>query len=212
MTEQDKPFKFDFTEIFSDSYDNFSHLNGSVSINLPFISFSFEPKNEERNVAREILVKMSDRRVLISQECCDNCIQRSINSLLEIREFLVNKQMEISHLTDSPIYILIELQVEAIRQFLTFEEKIKSQNQDGILIKSKRHDGGSSLLLQEQYFSSLEILRSHIHKCLNQISKIAKIEVPKNIIEMDYDESWRTNLYTSPEDESVEWTTDELES
>jgi hypothetical protein len=45
---------------------------GDVTLNLPFVSFAVSPKDRERQVAREIVIRLKDRRVLSAWECCDD--------------------------------------------------------------------------------------------------------------------------------------------
>jgi hypothetical protein len=62
---------------------------GNVTLSLPFISVAVNPKDREKQVAREIVIRLKDRRVLSAWECCDNCIDLALKSLQEIRKFLV---------------------------------------------------------------------------------------------------------------------------
>lgn len=58
-----------------------------------------KPDKMERKVAREVVIRLADRRVLTSAECCDNCIDQALASLQEIRRIIVDKQVELSHHT-----------------------------------------------------------------------------------------------------------------
>jgi hypothetical protein len=58
-----------------------------VSISLPFISFRVRPNDLEQRVAREIVIRMADKRVLNASECCDNCIDQALESLQQIANF-----------------------------------------------------------------------------------------------------------------------------
>ncbi|MBT3029505.1 MAG: hypothetical protein KME36_00175 [Candidatus Thiodiazotropha sp. (ex Lucina pensylvanica)] len=194
MRKLKPPFKFDFRTQFKGVRRNINTRVGSVSINLPFLSFSLNPDDLERRVAKEIVIRMADRRVLNAFECCDNCIDRALSSLQEVRRILVDKQVELSGFPDSPLYLLIELQVEAIRQFLTFEQRL-DQNTDGEAYINTHSDFRRSPHTREQYFAGLEMLRAHLHRCLFQISKIAEIKIPKITDQMRYDEAWQLDAY-----------------
>ena len=60
------PFKFDMTELLTRARRRVSNrLSGAtVTLNLPFVSIGVAPKDRERRVARELLVRLKDRRVL----------------------------------------------------------------------------------------------------------------------------------------------------
>lgn len=192
------PFKFDFRSLLKKARRKLNTRIGEVTINLPFLSFSVNPDDLEKQVAKEIVIRLADKRVLNAFECCDNCIDRALSSLQEIRRFLVDKQVELSVALDSPLYLLTELQVEAIRQFLTFEQQLNQNDfQDPALVESHQ-DFRHSPFIREQYFAALEMLRAHLHHCLFQIANIANIEIPKTSTGMHYDEAWQLESYEQP--------------
>ena len=82
------PFRFDLTELLSRARRQFNKRVGNVTLSLPFISMAVSLKDRERQVAREILIRLKDRRVLSARECCDNCVERALASLQEIRKVL----------------------------------------------------------------------------------------------------------------------------
>lgn len=191
MRDSKPPFKFDFKAQLQKARRKLNTRIGSVTINLPFLSFSVNPDDIEKRVAREIVIRLADRRVLNAFECCDDCIDRALASLQEIRRILVDKQVELSAIPDSPLYLLIELQTEAIRQFLTFEQRLNQSSEI-------THDFKRPPAIREQYFAALEMLRAHIHRCLIQISKIADTEIPKISANMRYDDKWPIEAYERP--------------
>ena len=198
MRDLKPPFKFDFRSQLKDARRKLNTRVGSVSINLPFLSFSLNPGDLERRLAREIVIRMADRRVLNAFECCDDCIDQALSSLQEIRRILVDKQVELSGGPDSPLYLLIELQVEAIRQFLTFEQRLNQAAEPGSVVIAAPSDFRRSPPVREQYFSALEMLRAHLYRCLFQISKIADTEIPKIADHMRYDDAWQLEAYEQP--------------
>ncbi len=171
------PFKFDLSGLIARIRRLPVAVDG-VTLSVPFVSVSIKPADRERRIARELVVRLADRRVLNAFECCDDCIDRALASLQEIRGLLVDKQVELSDRPDSPLYLLMELIVEAIRQFFTFEERL---------------DRG--LGEREKYFAALEMLRAHIYRVLRQVSKVADIEIPKIAEHMRYDEAWTVEAY-----------------
>lgn len=192
------PFKFDFRAQLKDACRKLNSRVGSVSVNLPFLSFSLNPDDLEQRVAREIVIRMSDRRVLNAFECCDNCIDQALSSLQEIRRILVDKQVELAGAPDSPLYLLIELQVEAIRQFLTFEQRLNESAPPESALIDDPSDFRRPPLVREKYFAALEMLRAHLHRCLVQESKIADTAIPKISDHMRYDDAWQLEAYEKP--------------
>ncbi len=68
--------------------------------------------------------------MLSAKECCDTCIDQALESLQSIRSVLVDKQVELAHLTGGPLYLLLDAMLEGVRQFLTFEQRLSSQDHD----------------------------------------------------------------------------------
>lgn len=198
MRDLKPPFKFDFRAQLKNARRKLNSRVGSVSVNLPFLSFSLNPDDLEQRVAREIVIRMADRRVLNAFECCDNCIDQALSSLQEIRRILVDKQVELSGAPDSPLYLLIELQVEAIRQFLTFEQGLNKSARLGPVLPDVPGDFRRPTYVREQYFAALEMLRAHLHRCLVQVSKIANTAIPKISDHMRYDDAWQLEAYEKP--------------
>jgi len=162
-----------------------------VSLSVPFLSVSIKPLDIERRVAREVVIRLADRRVLNAFECCDDCIDRALTSLHEIRRLLVDKQVELSDRPESPLYLLLELMAEAIRQFFTFEQRLDRGFRD-----------------REVYFAALEMLRAHIHRVLLQVAKVAQTEIPKIAQHMRYDEAWQLDAYERPSPASLDKSAD----
>lgn len=195
MRDLKPPFKFDFKAQLTDARRKLNSRIGSVSINLPFLSFSVNPDDLEKKIAREIVIRLADRRVLNSFECCDNCINQALSSLQEIRRILVDKQVELSGIPDNPLYLLIELQVEAIRQFLTFEQKLTESDYLDFMLKDASPDSRRSPIVRDHYFAALEMLRAHLYRCLIQVSKVADTVIPKISGNMRYDDVWQLEAY-----------------
>lgn len=194
MRNLNPPFKFDFCALLNEAGHKLCSKVGSVSINLPFISFSLNPVDLETKIAREIVVRMADKRVLNAFECCDNCINQALSSLQEIRSLLVDKQVELSNIPDSPLFLLIELQVESIRQFLTFEQRINENSS----VCSVSREFQREPPIREQYFSALEMLRAHLYRCLVQVAKIGNTTISKISENMQYAEAWQLEAYKKP--------------
>ena len=190
-------FQFDISESIKKArkYIN-KHVDG-VTIEIPFISFSVKPTDIEKKIARELLIRLPDKRVLNSKECCDNCIDNSLASLQEIRKILVDKQVELSDYHDGGLYLLIELMTEVIRQFLTFEETLKTNGR--LAFAPALKDFHRDHETRAAYVELLEQLRFHINSCLTQIAKIAEMETPKIESYLKADNTWLLSLYLKPD-------------
>ncbi len=178
------PFKFNFTGLLKRA-KNIPKTNiEGITIKLPFVSFSFHPDDIEKKVAQEIVIRLADKRVLNSGECCDNCIDKALVSLNDIRSILVDKQVELSDKTENTLYLLIEMMLEGIRQFFTFEENLQ-KNPDDYPGDLKKQLYRTEL---QPYSSVLEMLRGHLYRCLSQLSLIGDITIPKIAETMRYDD------------------------
>ncbi len=175
------PFKFDISGIVS-RLRKLPVSGDGVTVTLPGVKVTLKPDHVERTVAREVVIRLADRRVLNASECCDGCIDNALKSLQEIRQTIVEMQVELSSKTDSVLYLLLDSIRDSIRQFLTFEQRLTSRSP------------GS----RELYFAALEMLRAHIHRSLLQVSKIADMEIPGISAAMRYDDNWQLDAYQEP--------------
>ena len=199
MTSNEKPpFEFDLGTQLAGARRKLNSRVGSVSINLPFLSFSLNPDDLEVRVARELVIRMADMRLLKASECCDNCIDDALDSLQRIRSTLVDKLVELSAMPDSPVYLLIEVKAEAIRQFLTFEQRINHAVENWEPPIGTPSDFRREPQARAQYFAALEMLRAHLYRCLLQMAKIGDISIPKISDHMQYDEAWQLEAYSKP--------------
>jgi hypothetical protein len=162
------------------------------------VDFLVNPDDLEQKVAREIVIRMADKRVLNSFECCDNCIDQALASLQEIRKLLLDKQVELHNVVNGPLYLLIELQLAALRQFLTFVQRLEQQDESLGVIVPTPGVFQKPIGRREKYFAALEMLRAHLHRCLMQTAKIAGIEIPNIADHMRYDEAWQLEAYERP--------------
>ena len=189
------PFKFDIADIVRRLRRLPVAVDGKVTISLPFIEVSIKPDKTERKVAREVVIRLADRRVLTSAECCDNCIDNALASLQEIRQVLVDKQVELSDKTDTALYVLLDSIRDSVRQFLTFQQRLTSKR----TADHKPSDFYRTAQSRELYFAALEMLRAHIHRTLLQVAKIADMpEIPGLKGHMSYDGHWQLEAYKKP--------------
>ncbi len=175
------PFRFDLSELIA-KVRRLPDVVDGVTIKLPFISLSVKPDDKEKRIAKEIVIRMADRRVLNAFECCDDCIDHALESLHEIRRLLVDKQVELSGGADGALYLLIEAMTESIRQFSTFEQRLTRHADD-----------------RQKYFAALEMLRAHLHRVLREVASLSEIDIPKIADHMRYDAAWQLDAYIPPE-------------
>jgi hypothetical protein len=195
MRDLSLPFQFDISGLVGKARRHLKKRVDGVTINLPFVSFSVRPDDVEKKAAREIVIRLADKRVLNAFECCDSCVEQALASLQDIRSLLVDKQVELSAQADGGLYLVIELMLEGIRQFFTFEEKLHTVNPQfpgDIHTRFTRHD-------LQPYFGALEMLRGHLYRSLVQVAAVADTKIPKISDQMRYENAWQLNAYKKPE-------------
>jgi hypothetical protein len=198
MRDLPPPFRFDFRSLLKAWRRKLNTRIDGVSISLPFLSFKVNPTDLDQRVAREIMIRMANRRVLSASECCDGCIDQALASLQEIRGLLEQQQVALAQAMDSPLYLLLELQLESIRQFLTFEQRLNAKLPSAGIVLPDARDQHRAPDTRESYFAALEMLRAHLHRCLIQVAKIGDVTVPKLADSMRYDEAWQLAAYEKP--------------
>lgn len=194
MKKISPPFLLDVKALVTKARRQIRKRVEGVTISLPFVSFAVCPDDVEKRVAHEIAIRLADKRVLNASECCDSCVEQAMASLREIRSLLVDKQVELTRMTDGGLYLILEFMLEGIRQFFTFEEGLRTANPKfpgDLHTRLHRHD-------LQPYFSALEILRGHLYRCLAQMAIIADIEIPKIPQHMRYENPWQLEAYNQP--------------
>jgi hypothetical protein len=194
MRDLKPPFRFNITDLLGRARRHVKKRITGASINLPFVSFTVRPDDLEQKVAHELVIRLADKRVLNAFECCDSCIEQALASLQEIRSLLVNKQVELSGQSDGGLYLILELMLEGIRQFFTFEESLRASiEQFPGELRTRLHREEL-----QPYFAALEMLRAHLYRCLSQVAVIAGTKIPKISAHMRYDSEWQIEAYESP--------------
>lgn len=146
-----------------------------ISINLPFLSIDLRVSDDIRKIAREVLIRLRDKRVLVAWECCDNCVRNALTSIQDIRTLLVNKQVELSD-DDSALFLLFDLMLAGIRQFLTYTERYDPH------------------IHREEYFGALEVLRGHLLRCIEEIAKVGNVS-PQLSNRFNFNPIWEKEIY-----------------
>lgn len=189
------PFQFDMSALIRRGRAFVNNRVGDVTLNLPFVSFAVSPKDKERQIARELVIRLRDRRVLSAWECCDDCIDNALASLQEIRRTLVDKQVELAEMNDGPLNLAIEAMGLGIRQFLTFEQRLRQMEE----IPDAPRDFRRQPEAQQMYFDALEMLRGHLSRCLGQVAAIAGMDAPSDGLIANYQGAWQLEAYKPPE-------------
>jgi hypothetical protein len=173
MKQTVQPLRFDVRKLIAKGRRTLNKRVAGAQIRLPGFTFSVAPVDPEVKVARQLMVWLADRRVLTSKECCDGCIDSSLSSLLKIREYLVAKQVELADLSDGPLFFLIEFMAQGVRQFLTYEERLKME-----FTHEVSRDSHRPYPQRDRYFDALAILRQHFYWALQQLAIIADMPLP----------------------------------
>lgn len=187
------PFRFDMTDLLSRARQRYAKHVGDVTLNLPFVSIAVNPEDKERRVARELVIRLADRRVLSAWECCDGCIDNALTSLREIRAILVDRQVELSDLQDGSLYLLVDAMASGIRQFLTYEELLNRP--DDAPPHPRFNDFSRPSDVRQAYFDALEMLRGHLSRCLGQVAAIGGMDLPQDGLVKNYQGGWQIEAY-----------------
>ncbi len=196
MRSGEIPFKFDMGELVARARRQVKGRLGDVTLNLPFVSIAVSPKDRERQVARELVIRLRDRRVLSAWECCDGCIDNALKSLGEVRQIIVDKQVELAELQDGPLYLLLDAMALGIRQFQTFEELLRRD--DDAPPHPRFGDFHRPPDTRQAYFDGLEVLRGHLSRCLGQIAAIAGMPALSEGVLAEYQGPWQLEAYREP--------------
>jgi hypothetical protein len=186
------PFQFDLSDVLARARREIGSRVGNVTLNLPFVSISVSPKGRERQVAREIVIRLKDRRVLSAWECCDNCIEGGWDRCRRYGGRSLTSRSN-SRTCRMALFLLLEVMALGIRQFLTYEQLLKHSN--GLPPQSALSDFLRPLDVQQAYFDALEILRGHLSRCLGQVAAIAGMDAPSDGIIANYQGPWQVEAY-----------------
>jgi hypothetical protein len=184
------PFQFDVSKVLAQFAAAPDAHASTYRLDLPFMSIQTQFTPLERRSATVLLTRLRDRRVLSAHECCDGCIDDALRSLQEIRTALVDMQVELASEKSGALYLLIELMLVAIRQFLTFEQTLNDS------ANSPRNSmGGRPPYERQQYFDALELLRGHLSRCLGQVTVVGSLAVPSDGFVENYRGPWPPEAY-----------------
>ena len=143
-------------------------------INTGFVSFRLTPLDCERTAARQLVVRLRDKRVFTASDCGDSCVQNSIDSLQGVREILVEAQAQLADLHDGQLFWLTDYARQTIRAFLTWEEQVRSAGGVDRPVGEHYRDPKRT----REYIEQLDILRAHVRRAMTGIAGIANMELP----------------------------------
>lgn len=186
------PFRFEITEVIRTLAQCADARKPTVQLSVPYMTVLVSPRSVERAMAAEIIVKSMDRRVLSAQECCDGCIRDALRSLQEFRAELLSQKTQLASTPDSSLAQILELMLVAIRQFLTFEQRISRERVENVRPNSSVDVG------RQAYFDALELLRGHLSRCLGQVAMIACLRLPSDGLIGGYQGPWPLDAYAKP--------------
>ncbi len=189
-------FRLDVWALIQRARQKFASNVEGANLSLPFVVFRIRPLDLEQSVAREIVLRMRDRRVLNARECCDNCIDNALESLQEIRAMLVDQQVALKTVPDGPLALLIEFMLHGIRQFLTYEQRLKDSVPSQIIVPSIPDVRPPADRLAK-YQAALETLRAHLANSLLQVCRIADFDPKKLDARLSQSEQWDSDLYVN---------------
>lgn len=168
---------------------------GALPLVLPFLTVQVHPSARERAVAAEIVLRVSDKRVLNVQECCDACIDAALTSLQEIRSRLVDARVSLTN-EHGALSGLVELTLTGIRQFLTFEQRLPRSS----VSPQQGDEFYRDAEVRQAYFDALEQLRGHLSRCLGAAAVMAGMNLPSDGLVAGYAGPWPTEDYVPVDD------------
>ena len=184
------PYKFRIPKYYAKiiSKNNINIKLDDISLSFPFIiNASFRFEKNIIDIARETIMALIDRRILNAKECCASCIYKALNSLKEIKSDLINTKKQLKNDINSPLFYFIDYMIISINSFFDFMER---NNLIDDKLDDKDHD------IKTVYFDALEIIRNHIAQCMNEIAKIAKMQINnEHYAFMNGEIGWQENYY-----------------
>jgi len=182
--------KFDIEAALRDLVRGTDSRPAAMTLVLPFVNVLVYPSAKERSVAAEIVLRVGDKRVLDSQECCDGCIDNALASLQDVRSRFGDARVALTG-EKGALSGIIELMLCTIRQFLTFEQRLP---RTGL----PRYPGDEFYRddeVRQSYFDALEQLRGHLMRCLAVVAAIAEVNFPATNLTADYSGPWPDAAY-----------------
>ncbi len=192
------PFRFDLRALFSRFRALPVDVEATLEIALPGFRLRVKRDDVERRVASELVIRLADRRVLNATECCDSCVDQSLQSIQEIRRLLVDKQVELARKPESALLLLIEMMLEAIRQFLTFEQRLSAGHDSEDGLPDRRRAWLRDSEARRVYFALFERLRGHLNRTMLQVAAIGDTSPPKTSMAVRYGSAWDLDAYVEP--------------
>lgn len=108
----------------------------------------------------------------------------------------MDKEVELAELQDGPLFLLLDAMVTGIRQFMTFEELLRRDEDAPPHLRFGEFHRAPDV--RQAYFDGLEILRGHLSRCLGQIAVVASMPAPSDGIIENYQGPWQLEAYNEP--------------
>ncbi len=183
MAAQEPPLRFDVGDLVGRFSRTLRKSIGKVTLNLPFGSVEVDLTDKERKAAREVLIRLSNHRVLNGGECCDNCVRDSLDSLKEVRRLLTDEMVKLADVPDAPLYALLDMMRDGIKQFMTYTERLDHAS-------GGSWDGPRLRRPYRPYSEALSVLRRHLGSCIDEIAKLAGQKRVERISGYEPAEQW----------------------
>ena len=162
----------------------------SIGLSFPFgLNITYKPIDSIKEIAKVIIIKLIDRRILNSKECCGSCIEQSVLSLKEIKAVLINEKTKLIKQINTLLYYYVDYIIIAINTFFDFTERYYEKKEE----------------YRGLYFDALEKIRNHVAKCMKEILKIAEYEITNTHYAFrDSDLIWHEQDYSKKAGNTIE--------
>jgi len=145
----------------------------SGEINLGFITFQMETNDPERTGARELVIRLRDKRVFNASDCCDDCVKNSIESLQDVRQILVEAQVQLANLHEGQLFWLMDYVLVTLKAFLTWEERSRAGHPHGDNPDQHYRDRDRT----DAYIRQLDVVRAHTRAAFAAFAAIAEMDL-----------------------------------
>ncbi|MBI1944529.1 MAG: hypothetical protein HYS27_02465 [Deltaproteobacteria bacterium] len=150
---------------------------GGATITTGFISFPLVANDPERTAARQLVIRLRDKRVFTASDCCDGCVKNSIAALQEVRKILVEAQVQLANSHGGQLFWCTDYMRETIRAFLTWEERVRAADRPDARAPDEHY---RDQVQTRRYIEQLDVLRAHVRVAMTGIAKIAEMELPEH--------------------------------
>jgi hypothetical protein len=191
------PFQIKADGIFKRARQKLNANVEGTNLTLPGVTFRIRPLDLEQSVAREVVIRLKHRRVLDAFECCDDCIDKALASLQEIKSILIDQQVALRVIPECTLFLIIDFMLAGIKQFLTFEQRLQKMPVPKLFIP-QFHDLRRPPEQRQKYMDGLEMLRAHLKQCLRQVHAIGGLDPKEVDATLKRRDEWNLAAYKLP--------------